>query len=88
MESKFKQFINDNKGSVVFYLIWFLVHLILLANGYDERGNSENGLWPFGNSGFKMYDYGIVDFIFYLIAPFVLFIIWKLIGGDSKKKIH
>ena len=83
MESKFKQFINDNKGFVVFYLIWFFLHLILIANG-----DGEDGLWPFGNDGFEMYDYGVVDFIFHLIAPLVLFFIWKLIGGDIKKKIN
>ena len=44
MESKFKQFIDDNKGFAVFYLIWFLIHLIFVSFG---EGNYE--FWPFSN---------------------------------------
>jgi len=81
MENKFKQFVNDNKGFVVFYLIWFLLHLIFISTG-DGR----DGFWPFGGrSGLR--DYGFTEFAFYLIAPIVIWALFKLIGKDIKKKI-
>jgi len=82
MENKFKQFINDNKGFVVFYLIWFLLHLVFVVSG-----DGESGIWPFGNDGFEMDDYGFDDFIFWIIAPIIIFFLWKLIGKDVKKAI-
>jgi hypothetical protein len=82
MENKFKQFINDNKGFVVFYLIWFLLLLVFVV-----CGDGESGIWPFGNDGFEMDDYGFDDFIFWIIAPIIIFFLWKLIGKDVKKAI-
>lgn len=89
MENKFKQFVNDNKGFVVFYLIWFLLHLLLLVIGVGSKGD---GLWPFGYSAcrscsFRSYDYDISEFVLYLIVPVVLWGIWKLIGKDINKAI-
>jgi hypothetical protein len=85
MENKFRKFIFDNKGFVVFYLIWFFLHLILIANGEGEAGDP---LWPFGGSEFDMDDYGVIDFLFYLAAPILIFFLWKLIGSDIKKKFN
>jgi len=83
MESKFKKFINDNKGFVVFYLIWFLIHLIFLSVG---GGGSR--FWPFeGYKNFSLRYYGSTEFIFYLIVPIVIWGLWKLVGKDIKKAI-
>lgn len=79
MESKFKMFVNDNKGFVVFYLFWFILHFIFLAVG---RGG-DNDFWPFQYGGLE--SYGFLELAFYLIVPIVIFIIWKLIGKDVKK---
>lgn len=49
MESKFKQFINDNKGFVVFYLIWFPMHLVFFSLGEGDEKYSGNKFWPFDN---------------------------------------
>lgn len=84
MESKFKQFINDNKSFVVFYLIWFLLHLILVSAGEGDKMFSSY-FWPFGKYGIE--DYGIKEFIIYLIIPIVIWAIYKLIGKDIKKNI-
>jgi len=83
MESKFKQFINDNKGFVVFYLIWFLIHLtfILINVGKADKGY----FWPFGDAEFTDYDFP--EFAFYIIVPIVIWGLWKLIGKDVKEKI-
>ena len=78
MENKFKKFVNDNKGFVVFYLIWFLLHLVFISTGIDCGG--ESGLWPFGEDS-----YNFKDLLFYLIVPIVIWGIWKLVGKDIKK---
>lgn len=85
MESNFKKFINDNKGFVVFYLIWFLVNLTFFSVG--EGGS---GFWPFSkhySDNDFLDDYGKIEFIFYMIAPIVIFALWKLVGKDIKKNV-
>lgn len=83
MESKFKSFVNENKKIIVFYILWIFLHSIFLVNGDDE-----SGFWPFGNDGFELDDYGLIDFIYYIIIPPMIFVIWKLIGKDIKKSIN
>lgn len=84
MESKFKKFVNDNKGFIVFFLIWFLIHLIFVSVGDGRRE-----FWPFeGYKSFRLRYYGGIEFIFYLIVPIVIWGLWKLVGKDIKKKIE
>ena len=83
-ENKIKSFINKNKGFVVFYLIWFFLHLIFLIVNRDTSSTGQ--LWPFGkNSEFS--DYGFGEFIFYMIVPVIIFIIWKLVGKEVKEEV-
>ena len=83
MESKIKQFVNENKGFVVFYLIWFLLHLIFISVGIE--GGGKHGLWPFAESRWAYTEYDLKDLLFYLVTPIVILVIWKLIGKDLKK---
>jgi len=90
MEDRIKEFINDNKSFVIFYLTWFLFNLLILVTRADEELRGQifynhawrdgwkitDKFWPFGSIEFAAYD--ISEFIFYLIAPFVLLGIWKL----------
>ena len=81
MENKFKKFINDNKGFVVFYLVWFLLNLIFVS-----IGEGYNDFWPFeGHESYRLRNYGGIEFIFYLIVPIVIWGIWKLAGKDILK---
>ena len=84
MENKFMKFVNDNKGFVVFYLIWFFLHLIFLLVNWHER--YQESFWPFGKDS-EFRDYDFTEFTFYIITPIIIFIIWKLIGKDIKKSI-
>lgn len=83
MESKFNQFVTKNKGFAVFYLIWFLIHLILISTGV--RGGGTSGLWPFGSKYNTNYAYDFKDLLFWLIVPLIIWGIWKLVGKDIKK---
>lgn len=83
MESNFKKFVNDNKGFIVFFLIWFLIHLIFFA-----AGNGRSEFWPFeGFKSFRLRYYGGKELFFYLIVPIVIWGLCKLVGKDSEKNI-
>lgn len=83
MESNIKKLVNENKGFVVFYLIWFLLHLSLLAARLPGGGYS--GLWPFG---FGYSDpYNFKDLLIYLIFPIVIWGLWKIVGQNNNTKI-
>lgn len=96
MEKNLKQFIDENKKFVVCFLVWFIIHLLLLVIGVGDD-SIPDGLWPFAlycnNWGYNSfhcpytYYYGISDFIVYLTIPLVLLVIWKLVGEDIKEKI-
>ena len=77
--------VNENKGFVVFYLIWFFLHLIFVS-----VGEGDDGFWPFTKDhkyNDFLEDYGVIEFIFYLIAPIIIWALWKLVGNDIKKAI-
>ena len=81
MESKFMKFVNENKWFIVFFLVWFFIHMILLI-----KGNDGNDFWPF--DGIKyVFDYGFLEFFVYITLPLLIFVITKLVGKDIKKAI-
>jgi hypothetical protein len=85
-DNKIKIFINENKGFVVFYLIWFFFHLIFLC-----AGDGDDHFWPFNNgrhSSEGLEDYGFMEFAFYLIVPIVIWAIWKLVGKEIDEFIN
>lgn len=95
MKSTFKQFIKDNRVFTTFYLIWFLVHIFLIVTrqegkvfirtrgGGSSRFFSDRFFWPFEDANLRAYD--SAEFIFYLVLPIILFVIWKLVGNDIIK---
>ena len=84
-EKKIKLFIDENKSFIVFYLFWFILHLILLVTEKNGCGCGAR-IWPFGDCDCTQ-EYHFSDFLFYLIVPIVIWGIWKLIGKDIKKAI-
>jgi len=81
MESKFMKFVTENKWFVVFFLVWSFINILLLLNGSNDEG-----FWPF--DGFdREHDYGKIEFYVYETLPILIFIIYKLVGMDIKKKI-
>lgn len=80
-DNKFRKFIKDNKGFVVFILVWTFIHILLLLNG-----DNENGFFPF-NENVEIDDYGFVEFFVYETLPILIFIINKLVGKEIKKVI-
>jgi len=80
MENKFRKFIIDNKGFVVFYLLWFLLHLIFVS-----IGDGDSRFFPFGHNSELLDDYGFTEFLFYLVIPIVIWALWKLVGKDVNK---
>ncbi len=84
-KKKFDQHVEENKNFIVFYLVWFLLQLVLLLV-YLDTGNTKD-FWPFENFDIRVYDY--TEFIFYLIAPIIIFLIWKVLSkknSSNRKK--
>lgn len=76
MTNKIDSFLKHNKWFIVFYLLWFFVHFILIMNGENNKY-----FWPFyGISEFE--DYGVFEFSVYLMLPIIFYIIWELVGQD------
>ncbi len=64
------------------YLVWFLVNLIFLFTTKAPFCH-DNDFYPF--EGFYTWDYDYSEFIFYLIAPIVIYFLiylWKKKGGQ------
>ena len=80
LEIKFIKFVNKSKWFVLFFLIWTFIHIVLLKNGWDY-----NGFWPF--DGITIKYYGFDEFFIYESLPILIFIIFKLLGKDTKKTI-
>ena len=59
MESKFIQFVNENKWFVVFYLVWLFMQLILyFVSDGEPYYYQDEGFWPFnGEMDIDAYDF-------------------------------
>jgi hypothetical protein len=81
MGKKFDQLTDDNKGFIIFYLVWSLLQLLILFIYWDTGDSAD--FWPFENINIKVYDF--TEFAFYIISPVIIFFIWKLIRKKSNK---
>ena len=84
-DNEIKFFLNKNKGFILFYLLWFLMHLILLVAGAGGHACG-NGLWPFADVC-GTYKYESSALLLYMVIPIITWLIWKLIRKDIEKEI-
>jgi len=82
MNNRFSKFGNDNKLFIVMYLDWVLINFIFLS----MSDSIYTGFWPIGNNNLDSYN--ITEFLFYMIVPIVIFVLWKLISEGIKKYLN
>lgn len=69
------------------YLIWVLIHLILLLTHQEEitYDFEYESFWPFSEgTNLNFYDYS--EFLLYTIAPIILYMIFNLLKNNLKKE--
>ena len=81
MESNSNNFVENNKKFVVFFLIWFIIHLTFLLINWSTGDTRE--FWPFGQYS-KFEDYDLTEFIFYNAVLIIIWAIKKISAKDMK----
>lgn len=84
---------NGQKNWLMVYLIWFIIHVVLLVSGkeyHDDYGYVPSGFYPFGDCDsfseffdscdfFALYYYSTTEFIVYVVLiPVVFYFIYTL----------
>lgn len=69
--------INLSKKVVGIYLIWFLLHLILLLVNWNGNSSAGERLWPFSKHS-NLDDYDFTEFLLYTIVPLIFLVIINL----------
>jgi hypothetical protein len=77
--------INNSKKVVGFYLIWFLIHLILLLLNWNTNNYANERFWPF-SAPFELEYYDFSEFILYTIVPIILLVIVNLFLDTKESK--
>lgn len=93
---------NENKQSLgyqflqksmVYYLIWLVLHFGILLIASDGPFNTYNmgarKFWPFDNCwGCGIHIYEITEFLVYTISPLIILVIISLIINQNNKNIE
>lgn len=74
---------NISKQNIGFYLVWVLLHIILLLTNWKSNDYSSEKIWPFSEySELKHYD--LTEFLLYTVVPLILIIIINLFKEPKK----
>lgn len=78
----YQKLTNREKNCLKAYIIWFLVHCVLLASG--ENGSSFYP-WHYSDLEWKTYEYGLPEFIVYVaLIPIILCFAYSFYKGKKK----
>jgi uncharacterized RDD family membrane protein YckC len=70
------------RAKLAIYIIWIMIHFVF-SQLEDSESAYRDELWFF--NGFEYY--GLIDFIFYTLAPILLYIVFKLISKPKRKPV-
>jgi hypothetical protein len=76
---------NISKQVVGFYLIWFLLHLILLLTNWKASRSANDYFWPFSKRS-DLEDYDFSEFILYTLVPLIILVIVNLFKDPKEDK--
>lgn len=64
MKNSYRKVARRFKGVLIFYAVWLASHLFLLILCESGRG-----LWPFAGEISPVNNYGVSEFLFYIVVP-------------------
>lgn len=77
--------INISKQVVGYYLVWFLLHLILLLVNWKASDYANERFWPFSErSELEHYDFS--EFLLYTLVPLIILVIVNLFKDPKETK--
>ena len=74
-----------SKKLIGLYLLWILLHLVLLLTNWNNSSYASKAIWPFSNNS-RIEDYDFTEFLLYTIVPIFILIIINLFKEPKKKK--
>lgn len=77
--------INISKQVVGYYLVWFLLHLILLLINWKASDYANEIFWPF-SEGSELENYDFSEFLLYTLVPLIILVIVNLFKDPKEKK--
>jgi len=77
--------INLSKQIVGGYLVWLLIHLILLLTNWNASDSANEHFWPFSKRA-ELEDYDLTEFLLYTVVPLIGLVIINLFKEPKEKK--
>lgn len=77
--------INISKQVVGYYLVWFLLHLILLLVNWKASDYANERFWPFSERS-KLEHYDFSEFLLYTLVPLIILVIVNLFRDPKETK--
>lgn len=74
-----------SKKLIGLYLLWILLHLVLLLTNWNNSSYASKAIWPFSNNS-RIEDYDFTEFLLYTIVPIFILIIINLFKEPKKKE--
>lgn len=77
--------INISKQVIGYYLVWFLMHLILLLINWKASYYANEKFWPLSKRS-ELEHYEFSEFLFYTLVPLIILIIFNLFKEPKEVK--
>jgi H+/gluconate symporter-like permease len=77
--------INLSKPIIGGYLVWVLIHLILLLTNWKASDSANEYFWPFSKRA-ELEDYDFTEFLLYTVVPLIILVIINLFKEPKEKK--
>ena len=79
--------INISKQVVGYYLVWFLVHLILLLVNWKSNDYANERFWPFSKDS-QLEHYEFSEFLLYTLVPLIFLVIVNLFKDPKAETLQ
>jgi hypothetical protein len=67
------------------YLVWFLIHLIILLTQWNAAYHQNRYFWPYDTKS-ELEDYDFTEFLLYTLVPLVILVIINLLKKPKATK--
>ena len=77
--------VNLSKPAIGGFLVWVLIHLILLLTNWKGSDSANEYFWPFSKRA-ELEDYDFTEFLLYTVVPLIVLVIINLFKEPQQKK--